>query len=139
MRVAIIGSTAFSRGNRNPHRWPMSFLLERGTHLSAFLRRTALCFRSLRVSQPGNLTFPFITFRTHSHILLTSSLSQFETIALRSSVLAFFNTWGSDKLISLASSSTGVWTKEGCSEPNMLVQNRRRSFVSCERSRMRYP
>ena len=93
MRLAIVGSTALRWGSRKPPRCTMSlFLPERGTRLSATARRTCLCFRSLRVTQLDNLTLPFSTFSTHSLILFNSSLSQFETIALRNLGRAVFST-----------------------------------------------
>ena len=94
MRVASAGSTALSRGIRNLPRCIMIFFLpDRGSRLSVTLRRTALRLRSLRAKQSHNLTLPFSTFSTHSQMLCTSSLSQYETMAFRSLVVAVLSTW----------------------------------------------
>ena len=91
---AIVGWTVLNRGKRNPPRCTMSlFLTDRGTCRSRTLRSTALCFYSLRVLQTDDRILPFRTFKTHSLIQLTSSLLQFEMIALRNLGLAILSTW----------------------------------------------
>ena len=93
MRLASVDRTAFKRGSRNPPRCTISFCLEeRDTRHSETLRSAAMCFCSLRVSQPVSLILPFRMIKTQSLIKLTISLLQFEIIALRKFGSAFFST-----------------------------------------------
>ena len=84
MRLASVGRMAHNRGSMNSPRCTIIFFLaERGTRLSETLRSAALCFCSLRVSQPVRFMLPFRMFKIHSLIQCTTSLLHFEMIALR--------------------------------------------------------
>ena len=83
-RLARVGSTAVSKGNKNPPRCFISrFLAEVVTSLSATLRSTDFCFLIFCLAQSDTFKFPYNTFRMNSLIQFNSSRLQFEIIALR--------------------------------------------------------
>ena len=91
--LASIGSAAVSSGSKNPPRWLMSlFFADDDTCLSAILRSIALYFFDLRLLQSDSIKFPFKMFQLISFIKLTTSLLQFEMMALSIFGLAVLNT-----------------------------------------------
>ena len=92
-RLARVGKTAVINGNRKPPAWTMiRFFAGKGQRLSMSERRLDLCFVNLRLAQLLNCIFPFNPFNTHSLMLFSRSLLQFEMIALRNLGLAVLST-----------------------------------------------
>ena len=70
-RLASVGRTALSKGNKNTPLWIMSrFLAEELTRLSTTLRSTDLRLLKVRLVQSDKFKFPFKTFKTLSLIEL---------------------------------------------------------------------
>ena len=91
--LATIGRIDVSGGSKNPPFCIKSlFLAECPTRLSASRRSANLYFFSLCCRQVDSEMFPTNTFKTHSFILLISSLLPSEIIALLNLGFAFFIT-----------------------------------------------
>jgi len=91
--IAAIGRVEVSSCSKNPPFCIKSlFLAECPTSLSASRRSANLSFFSLRFRQVDSGMFPTNIFKTHSFILIISSLLHFEIIALLNFGFAFFRT-----------------------------------------------
>jgi len=80
--------------------------------------------------------FPFRTFKTHSLIQFTKSLSKFDMMALRRAFLIREECGNLPLCFSLPIST---YIKGGASFGKMQVRNLRLSPVSCDRFNNRYP
>jgi hypothetical protein len=93
IRLARVGNTAVSRGNRKTPFWIMTcFLADRGLRLSTSVGRLVLHFFNLRLVESFNIIFPFNTFNIHSLMSSNIRLSQFEIIPFLSFGLAVLST-----------------------------------------------
>jgi len=140
MRLASVGRNVDRNGSRKPPLWTMRRILPvNGIFLSTSLRRASFCLLTLCFSHPVSVMLLFRTFKTHCRIQFTRSLSQFDTMALRS--------FGRDFLVREVCGNLSLWfslpislyIKGGASFGKMQVGNLRISNVSCDRSNNSYP